>query len=217
MARVIAAVSLCLVLWYAGTSADVQFFAPLVQPANLRLPAQPLIVAGPAPVVMATQATAAVQHAGGGISWQSGEEEPPRNAGTTSAAPILAFFASFTAVAYLASAGRSSSVKMSGAFANVESMVNTAPVAMISKTTCPFCKKAKAALETVGCTDFKVMEIDELPEAEMLEIQSTMADVLGSRTVPKVFFKGELLGGCDDTMAALSSGRLKELVDAVSK
>merc|ERR1740138_1642218 len=96
-------------------------------------------------------------------------------------------------------------------YAAVQNMVQSVPVAMISKTTCPFCKKAKAALESIGCTSFEVIEIDELPEEEMLAIQSTMAEELGSRTVPKVFFQGELLGGCDDTLAALKSGRLQEL------
>jgi glutaredoxin 3 len=201
MARLIAATSLIAVLLYLGTSASVQLFAPAVQPANLRLPAQRFAAPEPMPIYATTQG------------------EPPRSSESANVAPILAFMASFTAVASLASAGRNSrniSMMADGAdpYVAVKNVVDSAPVAMISKTTCPFCKKAKQALDMIGCTSYEVIEIDELPVEEMQEIQSAMAVELGSRTVPKVFFKGELLGGCDDTLAALKSGRLKELCAA---
>jgi len=204
MARLIAAVSLLLVVcWYVGTSARAQFFAPLVPSANRQLPNQRFTVAEPAPIYARTQV------------------ELPRNDGSAHAAPLLAFLASFTAVASLASAGRNISrtsrisMESAGLHPSVKGTVDTAPIAMISKTFCPFCGKAKKALQSIGCTSFEVIEIDELPEEEMNAIQASMAEVLDSRTVPKVFFKGELLGGCDDTMAALRSGRLKELCQAV--
>lgn len=203
MARLTVAISLvvllsCIGIFTLDTYSETQLFAPLVPSANVRLPAQRLTPAEPVQIYTKTQ----------------GESPGPRG-GSTNAAPLLAFLASFTAVASFASRGQNITMQAADPYAAVRSMVDGAPVAMISKTTCPFCKKAKMALESVGCTSFDVIEIDELPVEEMQDIQSTMVTELGSRTVPKVFFKGELLGGCDDTLAALKSGRLQELCEAV--
>jgi glutaredoxin 3 len=36
----------------------------------------------------------------------------------------------------------------------------------------------------------------------------------GQRTVPNVFVKGKHLGGCDDTLAAIQSGKFQQMLDA---
>ena len=45
------------------------------------------------------------------------------------------------------------------------------------------------------------------------ELQDTLQNMTGQRTVPNVFIKGKHLGGCDDTMKANAEGRLAGLIN----
>ena len=83
-------------------------------------------------------------------------------------------------------------------------------VMVFSKSYCPFCDRAKAALEGKGIA-FQVEELDKLG-AEGAEIQAALAEMTGQRTVPNVFVKGKHLGGCDDVLASLGSGKFQELL-----
>jgi glutaredoxin 3 len=44
------------------------------------------------------------------------------------------------------------------------------------------------------------------------EIQATLLQITGQRTVPNVFVNGQHLGGNDDTQKAAASGRLQEML-----
>ena len=57
--------------------------------------------------------------------------------------------------------------------------------------------------------DVKVHEIDS---SQGREIQATLAQMTGQRTVPMVFINGKLLGGDSDTQAAYRQGRLQEML-----
>lgn len=59
----------------------------------------------------------------------------------------------------------------------------------------------------------KVVEIDTLADAEA--VSAALAEATGRSTVPQVFIGGEHIGGCDDTVAANKSGKLKELLGSV--
>lgn len=58
-----------------------------------------------------------------------------------------------------------------------------------------------------------VVEIDTLADAD--DVSAALAEATGRRTVPQVFVGGTHVGGCDDTVAADKSGKLRELLGAV--
>eukprot|EP00118_Oscarella_pearsei_P028743 m.2815 g.2815 ORF g.2815 m.2815 type:complete len:123 (+) comp8922_c0_seq1:1032-1400(+) len=86
-------------------------------------------------------------------------------------------------------------------------------VVVFSKTYCPYCKRVKETLKDVGLKDFTVHELDERDDGEPL--QNILAEMTGGRTVPRVFVKGEFIGGCDDTIKLKKSGELATKLKAV--
>ena len=86
------------------------------------------------------------------------------------------------------------------------------PVIVYSKTYCPYCTEVKSLFTKLN-VPAKVVEIDTLADADA--VSAALADVTGRRTVPQVFIGGEHVGGCDDTVAANKSGKLKELLGGV--
>ena len=53
-------------------------------------------------------------------------------------------------------------------------------------------------------------QLNEVDEGA--EIQATLLEITGQRTVPNVFIKGQHLGGNDDMQAAIASGKLQEML-----
>ncbi|KAK9711004.1 Glutaredoxin [Basidiobolus ranarum] len=82
-------------------------------------------------------------------------------------------------------------------------------VMVFSKSYCPYCHRAKDALAKVY-PDFTAIELDKLPNGS--DIQATLMDLSGQRTVPNIYVKGQHLGGCDDLLKAISSGKLKNML-----
>lgn len=89
----------------------------------------------------------------------------------------------------------------------VNGLVEKNDVVVFSKSWCPFCMKAKQVLEAEG-VDFVAVELDEMAQEEADEMQMTLAQMTGARTVPRIFSKGKCLGGCDDLLALQQSGNL---------
>ncbi|GAB5037636.1 glutaredoxin [Nannochloropsis oceanica] len=85
------------------------------------------------------------------------------------------------------------------------------PVMVFSKSTCPFCKKAKATLIAEGAK-FEVIELDQRDDGPA--IQAALAATTGRRTVPNVFVGGKSIGGGDDTKALSDSGKLKAMLQS---
>lgn len=56
----------------------------------------------------------------------------------------------------------------------------------------------------------KVFELDEMDNGG--DLQRTLLQMSGQRTVPNVWIKGKHLGGNDDTQNAAASGKLQELL-----
>lgn len=100
-----------------------------------------------------------------------------------------------------------------GASDFVQNAVREHAVVVFSKTTCPYCAKAKRALADVGAKPF-VVELDR--RADGAAIQGALAALTGRRTVPNVFVGGKTIGGGDDTARLASSGELRRLVDAAT-
>jgi len=89
-------------------------------------------------------------------------------------------------------------------------------VVVFSKTTCPFCTRAKQVLGSTGQT-FHVMELDKLPEQETAALQDALLDMTGARTVPRVFVEGKCIGGCDDVVGLQRSGELETMLPGAAK
>jgi len=100
----------------------------------------------------------------------------------------------------------------------IDEWLKTPKVAIVSKTSCPYCttvkqlfndlvKKDSVSLED---TDVSIWEIDL--DMDMGKIQAYMKDITGGRSVPRVFVDGKFIGGCDDTMELHKNGKLLDLL-----
>ena len=80
-------------------------------------------------------------------------------------------------------------------------------VLIYTKTTCPFCVRAKALLTKKGAA-FQEIEITDNPalRSEMIEKAN------GRTTVPQIFINGRHIGGCDDLHALEDQGKLDALL-----
>ena len=80
-------------------------------------------------------------------------------------------------------------------------------VLIYTKTTCPYCVRAKALLAKKGAA-FQEIEITDNPalRSEMIEKAN------GRTTVPQIFINGQHIGGCDDLHALEDQGKLDALL-----
>uniref|UniRef100_A0A8R1DGJ0 Glutaredoxin-1 n=1 Tax=Caenorhabditis japonica TaxID=281687 RepID=A0A8R1DGJ0_CAEJA len=99
---------------------------------------------------------------------------------------------------------------MSKAF--VDGLLQSHKVVVFSKSTCPYCVKARAALDSVSVNPAALqwVEIDERKDCS--EIQDYLGSLTGARSVPRVFINGKFFGGGDDTAAAAKNGKLVNLL-----
>lgn len=63
----------------------------------------------------------------------------------------------------------------------VEQQVSSNKVVVFSKSYCPFCKKAKEALKSVGLEDYLVIELDQRDDGDA--IQDALQKITGARSV----------------------------------
>lgn len=82
-------------------------------------------------------------------------------------------------------------------------------VEIYTKTTCPYCWRAKHLLTTKGVTYREIVVDFGGPEKQVM-IQRAK----GRMTVPQIFIGDRHVGGCDDLMALERSGKLDELIAA---
>ena len=81
------------------------------------------------------------------------------------------------------------------------------PVAIYTKSTCPYCHAAKALLRQKG-VPFEEISVDGDRVAQM-----AMAAKAGGRsTVPQVFIGEQHVGGCDDLHDLEAAGELDGLL-----
>lgn len=106
--------------------------------------------------------------------------------------------------------GTMSTVDMNGKEAQfIKSTVTENPVVVFSKTTCPYCNTAKSIFTQIG-VDAKVYELDRREDGPLLQ------DILGAmtkaRTVPRVFIRGECIGGCSELQTLHRNGQLEGML-----
>ncbi|XP_054711967.1 thioredoxin reductase 1, cytoplasmic-like [Uloborus diversus] len=96
----------------------------------------------------------------------------------------------------------------------IEEYVNKNKVMIFSKSFCPYCTKVKELFNSLN-VEYYCLELDKTDNGP--QMQRAMAAKAGKSSVPQVFIEGQHLGGCDDTMAAHSSGKLLELLNPESE
>ena len=70
---------------------------------------------------------------------------------------------------------------MAGKTEFVNLQVSKNKVVVFSKSYCPFCKKAKAALSDAGLKEYVLLELDERDDGD--EIQNALLKITGGRSV----------------------------------
>jgi len=92
----------------------------------------------------------------------------------------------------------------------IKEMVSNNKVVVFSKSYCPYCTKAKKALQDVGAS-FEVLELDK--RSDCGEFQDELAKITGGRSVPRVFINGKFIGGGDETAQLKKEGKLKQMIE----
>merc|ERR1711963_380358 len=105
--------------------------------------------------------------------------------------------------------------RMADVAAMVDAKIAGKKVMVFSKSTCPFCAKAKAVFkkylgDLLTEEDYEVMEIESNPQCAA--IQDYLLKKTGGRSVPRVFINQKFVGGGDDVVAKDKSGELKKLL-----
>ena len=90
---------------------------------------------------------------------------------------------------------------------SIEQYIGLGKVFIFSKSYCPFCDKAKNLLSQLEIRyDFKECDEAALTRDEAAELH----ELSGVRTFPNIFIGKKSLGGCDNLLAAYSTGKLFE-------
>ena len=82
-------------------------------------------------------------------------------------------------------------------------------VEIYTKTTCPYCWRAKQLLTSKGITYKEVVVDFSGPEKQVMIERAN-----GRRTVPQIFIDERHIGGCDDLVMLERDGTLDALIAA---
>ena len=87
---------------------------------------------------------------------------------------------------------------MSATKTKVQNIIDENPIAVFSKSYCPYCRATKQLLSEQGAK-FYAIELDQVDDGSA--IQSTLAEMTGQTTVPNVFIGQKHIGGNSDLQA----------------
>lgn len=91
----------------------------------------------------------------------------------------------------------------------VKKLIESDEIVIFSKTYCPYCKMAKEVFDKLG-THYTTIELDKRSDGQ--EIQDILGSITAAKTVPRVFVKGQCVGGGSDVKDLYESGKLQNLV-----
>ena len=85
--------------------------------------------------------------------------------------------------------------------------MNKPKIEIYTKTWCPYCRRAKAMLKSLGLdyTDYDITDNEEL--------QQEMVERSGKKTIPQIFINDQKIGGYDNLIELVSSGGLDDLIE----
>lgn len=99
----------------------------------------------------------------------------------------------------------------------IEELIALQPVILFSKSTCPFCTKARDAFKSVGASRVPEVQLDKMAPGVQEEIQNHLQALTGARTVPRVFIGKKCIGGGTETAKLAESGELKKTLQAATE
>lgn len=85
--------------------------------------------------------------------------------------------------------------------------MNKPKIEIYTKSWCPYCRRAKAMLKSLGL-DYKDYDITDNEE-----LQQEMEKRSGKKTIPQIFINDEKIGGYDNLIELVSSGGLDDLIE----
>jgi glutaredoxin 3 len=97
---------------------------------------------------------------------------------------------------------------MSATKTKVQEIIDENPVAVFSKSYCPYCRDAKQLLSKSGAK-FYAIELDQVDDGSA--IQSTLAELTSQTTVPNIFIGQKHIGGNSD-LQSKKDDNLEELL-----
>ena len=104
---------------------------------------------------------------------------------------------------------------MSAVKEKIDTLLQENKVVVISKSYCPFCKKAKQVLAKYNIPNEHIAILEIESDFSCEEIQKYMQVLTGGRSVPRVFIGGKCIGGGDETMDLHNNGQLASLLKNV--
>jgi glutaredoxin 3 len=100
---------------------------------------------------------------------------------------------------------------MSGLTEELQAIISSNDVVLFTKTTCPYCVKAKQLLQEQNIEYTEILPTSE--QLASLEAATTQG------SVPNIWVKGTFIGGCNDgpeswmgVSKCIKSGKLQELL-----
>ncbi len=106
---------------------------------------------------------------------------------------------------------------MAAAKARVDALIAGNKLVVFSKEWCPFCAKAKASFDAVvGPGKYTLLELENASRESIVDpsaadFQDYFKELVGTRSVPKVWLEGKFIGGGDDIVALHKSGQLENM------
>ncbi|KAL7517781.1 hypothetical protein ACHAWX_002671 [Stephanocyclus meneghinianus] len=95
----------------------------------------------------------------------------------------------------------------------ISKVISEHPVVVFGKSFCSYCHRALEALEAEGAKPLS-LQIDYMKNGR--NVQDTLTDMTGRRTVPNVFVGGRTIGGGQETVELYESGELRRLLLAAN-
>ncbi|CAG9319285.1 unnamed protein product [Blepharisma stoltei] len=87
------------------------------------------------------------------------------------------------------------------------SLIESNPVIMFSRTTCPYCMQTKSVFKKMEIQP-KIIEVDTEKEGD--SIKSALKEITNQPTVPNIFIGGIHVGGYDELSEGLTSGSIQK-------
>ena len=93
----------------------------------------------------------------------------------------------------------------------INDLISSNEVVIFSRNNCGFCTRAKSELKSIN-KEFYSIELDDhkkCPGEDCTKVIQSLMLQTRMKTVPQIFWNGELIGGYTELQEMISSGKLK--------